>query len=109
VARAVGGSPDRREPEVLLLPGVLSGSGAVYGSLAATSLRQLRLDVSYFDCVGVDALTGATVDDLGEAELRKTAIEVSRRNVLLAEPARLGARGLRGFGCLADFCEVIDH
>ena len=109
MARAVGGKHGRRGPMVMLLPGVLSASGAVCGSPADASLRGLRLDASYFDCVGMDALTGATIDDLGEAELRKTAIEVSRRNVLLVEPARSGARGLRSFGRLADFGEVIDH
>ncbi|HEV3172490.1 MAG TPA: DeoR/GlpR family DNA-binding transcription regulator [Actinocrinis sp.] len=109
VAQAVDGAHERREPEVVLLSGVLSPSGTVYGSPAAASLRGLRLDASYFDCVGLDPLTGATVDDLGEAELRKTSIQLSRRNVLLVEPARLGTRGLRSFGALTDFCEVINH
>src|SRR5579872_5490706 len=109
VAKAAGGEDEKNEPEVVLLSGVLSPSGTVFGSVATASLRELRLDASYFDCAGLDAPTGATVDDLGEAELRKTAIQVSRRSILLVEPARLGARGLRSFGGLTDFCEVIHH
>jgi DeoR/GlpR family transcriptional regulator of sugar metabolism len=95
-------------PRVTLLSGVLDQSGAVSGSLAAKSLRGARLDASYFDCVGFDPRTGATVDDLNEAALRRASMQTSRRSVLLVERASLGACGLRSFGAPTDFDTLID-
>jgi DeoR/GlpR family transcriptional regulator of sugar metabolism len=94
-------------PQVTLLSGVLHPSGAVSGSLAAKSLRGVRLDASYFDCVGFDARTGATVDDVNEAALRRASMQNSRRSVLLVERESLGARGLRSFGAPTDFDTLV--
>jgi DeoR/GlpR family transcriptional regulator of sugar metabolism len=104
VAQILEAPEPRFGPRVTLLGGVLHPSGAVSGSLAAKSLCGAPLDASYFDCVGFDARTGATVD---EAALRHASMQNSRRSVLLVERASLGARGLRSFGAPTDFDALI--
>jgi DeoR/GlpR family transcriptional regulator of sugar metabolism len=98
-----------RGPRVTLLSGELRPSGAVTGSLAAKTLCGLQLDTSYFDCAGFDDRTGATIDDLDEADLRRTSIQSSRRSILLVERARSGVGGLGSFGTPGDFHLVIEH
>ena len=108
VAQILASPEPRLGPQVTLLSGALHASGVVYGRLAATSVCELRLDTCYFDCAGFDPDTGATVDDLDDADLRRTSIKVSKRNILLVEPAHLGARGLSSFAAPTDFAAVID-
>ena len=95
-------------PLVTLLPGTLHPPGVVLGSLAADTLGALHLDATYFDCSGYDAHVGASVDDLYEAELRRLAVQVSDRAVLLVERGRHGACGLGAFAAPGDLDAVIE-
>lgn len=83
------------------------GPAAVAGGLATLSLRAMRLDTSYFDCDGFDPDTGAMVHDLREAELRRVAITVSARNVLLVEQVSTQAPALGTFATATDFALVL--
>ena len=83
------------------------GPAAVAGGLATLSLRAMRLDASYFDCDGFDPDTGAMVRDLREAELRRVAVAVSARTVLLVEQARTQVPALGTFAAAADFDLVL--
>jgi DeoR/GlpR family transcriptional regulator of sugar metabolism len=87
--------------------GVGQGRAAVGGGLATLSLRAMRLDASYFDCDGFDPDTGAMVRDLREAELRRVAVAVSARSVLLVEEERTQAAALGTFAAAADFDLVL--
>lgn len=98
----------RRAPQVTLLSGTLSPAGTMLGSLATAALAGLRLDASYFDCAGFDSRSGATVDDLYEADLRRHAVEVSERVVLLVERASLGNSALGAFAAPAQLHAIID-
>jgi DeoR/GlpR family transcriptional regulator of sugar metabolism len=95
-------------PQTTLLSGTLSPAGAMVGNLAYDALAALRLDACYFDCVGFDSVCGATVDDLGEADLRRLSIQISDRAVLLVERAALGKRALGTFAAPAQLHAVID-
>ena len=95
-------------PQVTLLGGSLGPTGAMHGSLASDTLAALRLDATYFDCAGFDPRTGATVHDLGEADLRRLAIQVSDRAVLLVERAQLGAPALAAFAAPRDLHAVVN-
>jgi len=83
------------------------GPGTVAGGLATLSLRAMRLDASYFDCDGFDPDTGAMVHDLREAELRRVAVTVSARTVLLVEQARTQVPALGTFAAATDFTLVL--
>jgi DeoR/GlpR family transcriptional regulator of sugar metabolism len=96
-----------RGPQVTLLSGSVSPAGTMLGGLATDALATLRLDASYFDCSGYDARFGAAVDDLYEADLRRSAVAVSDRCVLLVEQAQLGASALSTFITLRDIYAVI--
>ncbi len=98
----------RRAAQVTLLSGALSPAGTMLGSLATAALAALRLDASYFDCAGFDSRSGATVDDLDEADLRHRAVQVSERAVLLVERASLGKSALGAFAAPAQLHAVID-
>lgn len=95
-------------PQVTLLSGTLGPAGTMIGSLATAALAALRLDASYFDCAGFDSRSGATVDDLYEADLRRRAVQVSDRCVLLVERAQLAASALAAFAAPAQLHAVID-
>lgn len=95
-------------PQVTLLSGALSPAGTMIGSLATASLAALRLDASYFDCAGFDSRSGATVDDLYEADLRRRAVQVSDRAVLLVERVSIGKCALGAFAAPAQLHAVID-
>ncbi|HEU5333279.1 MAG TPA: DeoR family transcriptional regulator [Actinocrinis sp.] len=83
------------------------GPAAVAGGLATLSLRKMLLDASYFDCDGFDPETGAMVHDLREAELRKVAVAVSTRNLLLVEQAHTQLPALGTFATPTDFDQVL--
>lgn len=108
VARVLTAPHPHAGPQLTLLSGTLSPAGSMVGDLATGALAAFQLDASYFDCAGFDSICGATVADLGEAELRRLSIEVSDRAVLLVERARLGKRTLGTFAAPADLHAIID-
>lgn len=105
--RGLGSSAGFR-PQVTLLPGTLHPPGVVLGSLAADALGALHLDATYFDCSGYHAHAGASVDDLYEAALRRLAVQVSDRAVLLVERGLHGAFGLGTFAAPGDLDAIIE-
>lgn len=98
----------RSGPQVTLLSGTLSPAHVLVGNLATDCLAALRLDASYFDCAGFDSVSGATVDDLCEADLRRIAVQVADRAVLLVERTRLSKRALGTFAAPGDLYAVVD-
>ena len=108
VARILAAPHHRRGPQVTLLSGTLNPDGALVGNLANDALAALRLDATYFDCAGFDSFSGATADDLSEADLRRLSLQVSDQAVLLAECSCLGRRALGTFAAPAQLHAVID-
>jgi DeoR/GlpR family transcriptional regulator of sugar metabolism len=63
---------------------------ALVGAGALAWVRQLRFDVAFLGCSGIDAAEGATTTELTEAELKGGVAARSRRVVLLADARKWG-------------------
>jgi DeoR family glycerol-3-phosphate regulon repressor len=107
VARVLTAPHPQAGPQLTLLSGTLSPAGSMVGDLAKDALAAFQLDASYFDCAGFDSICGATIDDLGEAELRRVAVAFSDRRVLLLGRAQLGASALSTFVTSRDVHSVL--
>lgn len=108
VARILTAPQPQAGPQLTLLSGTLSPAATTVGKPANDALAAFRLDACYFDCTGFDAICGATVDDLCEADLRRIAVQVADRAVLLVERTRLSKRALGTFAAPGDLYAVVD-
>lgn len=88
--------PDERST-VILIGGYRTGVDLLGGPLTAAALSTIRLEMSFFDCAGIDARSGATTADITDAEARRALAKVSARSIVLAEPRQHGARALSTF------------
>ena len=82
---------------VILIGGHRTGADLLGGPLTAAALSTIWLEVSFFDCAGIDAGSGATTADITDAEARRALARVSARSVVLAEPGQIGVRALSAF------------
>lgn len=82
---------------VILIGGHRTGADLLGGPLTAAALSTIWLEVSFFDCAGIDPRSGATTADITDAEARRALARVSARNVVLADPRQIGARALSTF------------
>lgn len=76
------------------------------GPLTVASLRALRFDVAVLSpcAFGVDA--GLTAFDLGDAEVKRAALDVAARAIVLADGAKWGRAALAHV-CPADRPDVV--
>lgn len=97
------------DPDVrLLLPGgePRPGEQALVGPLTVASLRALRFDVAVLSpcAFGLDA--GLMAFDLGDAEVKRTALDVAARAIVLADGAKWHRAALAHV-CPADRADVV--
>lgn len=74
----------------LLMPGgeVRKGELSLIGPLAVASLRALRFDAAVLSPCAYSLEAGLTAFDLGDAELKQTALSVAARSIVLADGAK---------------------
>ncbi len=79
------------EHEVFVLGGRLGGSdGSLVGESVVAALTELRLDYALIGCSGVEE-AGAVMDfDVRKIVIKKTAMRVAKRKLLLAASEKLG-------------------
>ncbi len=82
---------DWRRTGVHVLPGTLAGGdGSLVGEGAGRALRAMRLDVAMIGCSGIEA-NGAVMDhDPGKVAIKRAAIAVAKRSLLLATASKFG-------------------
>lgn len=85
---------------------VRHGELSVVGPLATASLRSLRFDTAIIGCCGL-ADGWVTAHDLGDAEIKRTMLEVSARRILVADSSKW-ARSATAVVCrMEDFDAVV--
>ena len=97
------------DPEIrLLLPGgePRPGEQALVGPLTLASLRALRFDVALLSPCAFSLEAGLTAFDLDDAEVKRQALAVSARSVVLADSAKWGKAALAHV-CAADRPDVL--
>jgi DeoR/GlpR family transcriptional regulator of sugar metabolism len=82
-------SPDVR----LLLPGgeIRPGELSLIGGLTSRSFAELRFDTLVLSPCGIDPTAGVTAHLIAEAEVKRAALQASRRVVAIADSSKLGA------------------
>src|ERR1700681_992717 len=82
------GSPEVR----LLLPGgeVRPGELSLIGGLSRRSFSELRFDTFVLSPCGIDPEAGVTAHLMAEAEVKRAALEASRRVIAVADSSKLG-------------------
>ncbi len=75
----------------IIVPGgeVRYNTSAVHGSLTTKTLQQFNFDVSIISCAAVDA-TGSHENSLESMEVKKTAMERSKKRILLIDRTKIG-------------------
>ena len=80
-------------PEVrLILPGgeVRPGELSLIGGLSRRSFSELRFDTFVLSPCGIDPEAGVTAHLMAEAEIKRAALEASRRVIAVADSTKLG-------------------
>ncbi|MBT1004232.1 DeoR/GlpR family DNA-binding transcription regulator [Paenarthrobacter sp. DKR-5] len=74
----------------LILPGgqPRAGEGAIAGPLAEATIRSLRFDTAVLSPCGFSLQDGATAYDLGDAAIKRAAMQSSGRTILLCDAAK---------------------
>jgi DeoR/GlpR family transcriptional regulator of sugar metabolism len=89
----------------LLLPGgeIRPSELSFTGSLAESSLSQLRFDTCVLSPCGVDAQAGITTHLLAETAVKRTATRASQRVIVVADSSKFGRVA---FGHVCDLDEI---
>ncbi|NMG40366.1 DeoR family transcriptional regulator [Chelativorans sp. ZYF759] len=99
---------DPAEHEIRMLPGRVAGpDGSVVGEDAILALQALRLDVALIGCSAIET-DGQVMDfDPAKIAVKRTAMGVARRNLLLATRDKFGQTARCEIAHTSDFSEVI--
>lgn len=91
-AGVLGGNPSVN----LLLPGGTArfGEGSLVGPMTEANLTSLRFDTTVLTCCGLSPEGGVTAHDLSDAAVKRAAIGVAARTVLVAEGAKFARTAL---------------
>ncbi|GAA2187319.1 DeoR/GlpR family DNA-binding transcription regulator [Leucobacter alluvii] len=76
-------------------------------NFALRSLREIHVDVAFLGTNGVSALHGLTVPDNAEAEVKRAALGISHRTVLLTDRSKIGTVSLWRYGSVEDIDIII--
>lgn len=99
---------DSSTATVLLLGGKLRGRTlATVDSWALRQLGELRLDLAFLGTNGLTPADGLTTPDPAVAAVKRTAVERSRRSVLLATDSKFGVITFVRWAEVADFEAVV--
>lgn len=74
---------------------------------AAPMIASLRLDAAFIGCNGIHPVDGVTNLNLPDAEIKRLAMGVSRRSILLADASKLGRTDLAVIAPLAAFERLV--
>ncbi|SFM08159.1 DeoR/GlpR family DNA-binding transcription regulator [Salibacterium qingdaonense] len=66
------------------------GTSALTGEKAVMSMHEFRFDTCFLGMNGVDAVHGYTTPDPEEAFVKKTALSLSSKSWVLADPSKMG-------------------
>lgn len=76
---------------LMLTGGVLRpGERSLVGELAAASFREFRFDTVVLGVGGIDVEDGLTEYNLDDARVKRAAIEIARRIIVVADATKLG-------------------
>ena len=76
---------------LMLTGGVLRpGERSLVGELAAASFREFRFDTVVLGVGGIDIEDGLTEYNLDDARVKRAAIEIARRIIVVADATKLG-------------------
>ncbi len=93
--------------EVMVAGGqVRRGELSAVGPLATASLRSLRFDTAIVGCCGL-AEGWVSAHDLGDAEIKRTMLEVSARRILVADSSKWGRSATAVVCRVEDFDAVV--
>lgn len=88
---------------VLIIGGRVRGRTlAAVDDWALRDLASARVDVAFLGTNGFSAAGGLTTPDVAEAAVKRAALDVGRRTVLLADHSKLGVSCLCRYGSLSD-------
>lgn len=92
----------------LLVPGGTArfGEGSLVGPTTQANLSQLRVDTLVLTCCGLSPEGGVTAHDPQDAAVKRAAIGIARRTVLVAEGAKF-ARGALAAVCATEQVDVL--
>lgn len=80
---------------------------AFTGAGAVEAVRAMRFDVAILGACAADPDTGLTVAGWGDAAVKRAALEVSRRVVLVATPDKFARTAAHRFGGIADLEAIV--
>ncbi|MDY0912234.1 DeoR/GlpR family DNA-binding transcription regulator [Rathayibacter festucae] len=80
---------------------------AFTGAGAAEAIRAMRFDVAILGACAADPETGLTVASWGDAQVKRAAIESSRRVVLVATPDKFTRTAAHRFGTFRDLDTLV--
>ncbi|HEX3815921.1 MAG TPA: DeoR/GlpR family DNA-binding transcription regulator [Mycobacteriales bacterium] len=87
---------------VLIVGGRVRGRTlAAVDDWALRDLAELHVDVSFLGTNGFSVSGGLTTPDVAEAAVKRAALSIGRRTVLLADHSKLGVLTLCGYGAIS--------
>lgn len=88
---------------VLMVGGRIRGRTlAAVDDWAIRDLSSVRVDVAFLGTNGFSAEDGLTTPDVAEAAIKRAALSIGRRTILLADHTKFGAASLCRYGSLSD-------
>lgn len=92
---------------VILIGGIVNNdSSSVTGLLSEKIIEELHIQKAFFSCSGFSIERGMTEVHLGEAQLKRKAIESSRQVYALIDSSKLGHEDLTPFANLAQITHL---
>ncbi|WKK70320.1 hypothetical protein Q0F99_10460 [Rathayibacter oskolensis] len=80
---------------------------AFTGAGAAEAIRAMRFDIAILGACAADPETGLTVASWGDAQVKRAAIESSRRVLLVATPEKFTRTAAHRFGSFRDLDTIV--
>ncbi len=97
----------RQDINLILLGGeVLHRSGSVAGNMTTRALGELRFDLSVVSCASVTAM-GAYDTSIAQCEVKKQAMRVSGKKLLLVDSSKFEGGGAYRLAALSDFDRIV--
>jgi DeoR/GlpR family transcriptional regulator of sugar metabolism len=94
--------------QVIVPGGVVDHDDLAFtGAGAVEAVRAMRFDVAVLGACAADPDTGLTVAGWGDAAVKRAAMEVARRVVLVATPEKFRRTAAHRFGAIADLAAIV--
>ena len=93
---------------VLMIGGILNRNTMSYiGIQSINQLRDLNANAAFMSCNGIALTRGITNSSEMEGDIKKIAIQVSSKSILLADSAKFNKISLYTFAQMGDFTKII--